>query len=224
MSDKSHKKHPETLEQAATADDAARSREEVPAPPDPAAVSADEAAAAGADAAPPPETEQTPPIALVETQLEEARDRNLRLQAELENVRKRMLRTVEEERRYASLPLLRDLLPVLDNLQRAIEAAEQHENATALLDGVKLVISQLNAALQRHHCVPIAAEGTVFDPHVHEAIAQLPSPDHEPGHVCLVTQTGYQLHDRVVRPAQVIVAAPRDAAADTPEEPGEPEM
>ena len=99
-----------------------------------------------------------------QAQLDEARDRNLRAQAELENFRKRMLRTVEDERRYASLPLMRDLLPVVDNLQRAIQAAEQHENATALLEGVKLVASQMDAVLRRHHCAPIVAAGSRLRP------------------------------------------------------------
>ena len=124
-----------------------------------------------------------PSGANLQAQLDEAQDRYLRLQAEVENVRKRLHRTVEEERRYASLPLMRDLLPVLDNLQRAIQAAEQHENATALLDGVKLVASQLEGVLQRHHCVPIKAQDVPFDPHLHEAIAQQPHAEHEPGHV-----------------------------------------
>ena len=72
------------------------------------------------------------------------RQKYVRLQAELENFRKRMMRSMEEERRYADLPLLRDLLPVVDNLQRAISAAEKHENAAGLLDGVKMVADQLS--------------------------------------------------------------------------------
>jgi molecular chaperone GrpE len=148
--------------------------------------------------------------------LKEARDRSLRAQAELENFRKRTLRTLDEERRFAAVPLLRDLLPVVDNLQRAITAAEQHDSGTGLLAGVQLVATQLAAVLARHHCTPIpAAPGCAFDPHLHEAMAQLPATDCPPGHVCQVLQPGYQLHDRVIRPALVFVAAaaPR---ADTP--------
>ena len=144
--------------------------------------------------------------------LEEAEQRILRLQAELENYRKRTQRAMEEERRYASLPLLRDLLAVWDNLQRAIEAAEQHENATSLLDGVKMVAEQFSGVLKQHHCEPIEADGRPFDPNLHEAIAQYPSDDHEPGHVSQVTQVGYHLHDRVIRPAQVIVASEKPEA------------
>jgi molecular chaperone GrpE len=220
MSYKSHKKPPDTRDEIGAVEDTAKSGEETTSMPDPAGVTADDASAADPDSPAPAQAEQKSPVAILEGQLDEARNRHLRAQAELENFRKRMLRTVEDERRYASLPLMRDLLPVVDNLQRAIQAAEQHEHATALLEGVKLVASQLDTVLQRHHCAPIVAHGAAFDPHLHEAIAQHPSADHEPGHVCLVAQAGYQLHDRVIRPAQVIVAAPRDAVMDTPEEPG----
>jgi molecular chaperone GrpE len=143
------------------------------------------------------------------TELREAQQRALRLQAELENFRKRTQRAMEEERRYACLPIMRDLLVVVDNLQRAIEAAEANENSTGLLEGVKMVAEQLTNVLKQHHCEHIEAVGEPFDPHKHEAIAQLPSEEHEPGHVSKVTQSGYQLHDRVIRPSQVIVAAPR---------------
>jgi molecular chaperone GrpE len=166
----------------------------------------------------------TAELARTRADLDETRQKNVRLQAELENFRKRTMRTMDEERRYASLPLLRDLLPVVDNLQRAITAAEMHENASGLLAGVKMVADQLTAILQRHHCEPIAAEGAAFDPHLHEAIAQHPSAEHLPGHVCLVAQVGYQLHDRVVRPAQVIVAAPRPAAPPAPDALPDPEI
>lgn len=158
-------------------------------------------------------------LTATQAELEDTRQKYVRLQAELENFRKRMMRSMDEERRYADLPLLRDLLPVVDNLQRAISAAEKHENASGLLDGVKMVADQLGGVLERHHCSAIEALDAPFDPHLHEAIAQHPSPTHAPGHVCLVTQVGYQLHDRVIRPAQVIVAAapPADANATLPD-------
>jgi molecular chaperone GrpE len=132
----------------------------------------------------------------------------LRTQAELENFRKRARRELEDAQRYASLSLMRDLLPVLDNLNRAIEAAETSESAAGLLDGVKMVADQFGNVLKQYHCVPIDAAGEHFDPNVHEAIAQLPSEEYAAGSVMSVAQTGYVLHDRVVRPSQVIVAAP----------------
>lgn len=136
-----------------------------------------------------------------------AQDRALRSQAELENFRKRIARQMEDERRYANIPLLRDLLPVLDNLQRAIDAAEKTHDTASLLQGVTLVSGQFEDALGRHHCTKIPALSEPFDPHLHEAIMQQPTADQPPGTVIMVTQAGFRLHDRVVRPSQVIVAA-----------------
>lgn len=154
-------------------------------------------------------------------ELNEANDRFLRSQAELENYRKRARRELEDEKRYAALPLLRDLLHVLDNLDRAIEAAEKNQNSGSLLEGVKMVAVQLNTYLEQHHCRRIPAVGLTFDPHQHEAIAQEPSVEHAAGTVTRVARHGYQLHDRVVRPAQVLVslgppAAPAERASHAP--------
>lgn len=160
-------------------------------------------------------TEQTPSqIGQLQRQLAEAEDRVLRAHAELDNYRKRANRLLQEETKYAPLPLLRDLLPVVDNLERAIQAAEQSGGSTGLLEGVKIVAQQLQSVLQRHHCKRIEAKGSAFDPHLHEAIAQIPSADLPPGTVAEVTLTGYQLHDRIVRPAQVLVAARPATAQD----------
>jgi len=140
-------------------------------------------------------------------ELDIAKERALRVQAELENYRKRVARERADEHRYANMPLLRNLLPVLDNLDRAIAAAEQTHDATTLLEGVKLVREQLAGVLAKHDCVPIEAEGQPFDPHRHEAILQQPSDEVPANTVTQVAQSGYQLHDRVVRAAQVIVSA-----------------
>jgi len=143
----------------------------------------------------------------LQAELAAANDRTLRAQAELDNFRKRSFRQMEEERKFACVLLLRDLLSVTDNLDRAIEAAEQNENSSSLLEGVKMVGQQLTGVLEQHHCRPINAKGEMFDPHLHEAIAQQPSAEHPAGSVIEVTQVGYQLHDRVVRPSQVLVSA-----------------
>jgi molecular chaperone GrpE len=140
------------------------------------------------------------------TDLEEAKDRVLRSQAELENYRKRAAREVEDHRRYANLPLIRDLLPVLDNIERAVGAADKTHDASALLEGIKLVLQQLETVLQRNHCVRIEALHQPFNPHLHEAITQQRSDEYPANTVIMVTQTGYQLFDRVVRPSQVIVS------------------
>ncbi len=147
--------------------------------------------------------------ALAQAQAEIAvlKDRELRARAELENYRKRAARELGESLRYANLPIIRDLLPVLDNVERAIQAAEQNADAAGLLEGLKLVRQQLEDVLQRHHCKPIEALHAVFNPHLHHAILQQPSAEFPPNTVLTVTQNGYQLHDRVVRPSQVIVSA-----------------
>jgi molecular chaperone GrpE len=114
---------------------------------------------------------------------------------------------MEQERRFALLPLIQDLLPVIDNLDRALQSAPQNEANAAVVAGVKMVADQFRAALERHHCQPIEALGAPFDPHFHQAISRQATKDHPPGTVLYVAQSGWRLYDRVVRPAQVIVAA-----------------
>ncbi|MBX3414156.1 MAG: nucleotide exchange factor GrpE [Pirellulales bacterium] len=140
-------------------------------------------------------------------ELNEAKDRVLRAQAEVENVRWRARREIEEQSLYAQAPLMTDLLPVLDNVGRAIEAAEKHPDAAGLLEGFKMVARQLEDVLARHHCTPISALHEAFDPHKHQAILQQPSAEYPAGTVLLVAQPGYQLRDRVLRPTQVIVSS-----------------
>lgn len=136
-----------------------------------------------------------------------ANDRLLRLQAEMQNLRNRTSREIADERKYAALPIVQELLPVIDNIDRAIEAAEKAGEAENLLAGFRLVRQQLHTTLSRNHCEPIEAEGQVFDPNFHQAILQQPSADVPAGNVMYVAQTGYKMYDRVVRPAQVIVSA-----------------
>ena len=154
-----------------------------------------------------PSLEET--VAKLQAELAAVKDRELRCHAELDNYRKRAARELEERLRYANLGLLRDLLPVLDNVERAIQAAENNADAAALLDGFKLVRQQLDSVLDGHHCKRIEALHAPFDPHVHHALLQQPSEEHPANTVLMVTQNGYQLHDRVVRPSQVIVSKPK---------------
>ena len=155
-----------------------------------------------------------------ETQCAEQKDRVLRLHAEMENLRNRTARELAAERKYGCLPLLKDILPVIDNVDRALESAQQEEplsrqadkakpgtDPSGLLEGFLLVRQQLLSVLEQHHCEPIDALGQPFDPQFHEAILQQPSADQPKDHVMMVTQAGYRLHDRVVRAAQVIVSA-----------------
>jgi molecular chaperone GrpE len=139
-------------------------------------------------------------------ELAAAKNSELRAHAEVDNVRKRAARELEEYRRFANLPLLRDLLPVLDNVDRAIEAGEKNADSAALLEGFKMVSQQLGDVLKRHHCTRIEALHAPFDPNVHHAVMQQPSEEHPANTVLMVTQNGYQLYERVVRPSQVIVS------------------
>ncbi len=128
-------------------------------------------------------------------------------QADLENYRKRAQREAEEIRRYHTTSLIRDLLPGLDNLQRAISAAENSSNIEELLQGVRMVAGQFEAVLSSHALEPIEAAGKPFDPNKHEAVQQVPSSEHPPMTVIEEIERGFTLHDRVVRPSKVIVSS-----------------
>jgi molecular chaperone GrpE len=131
-----------------------------------------------------------------------------RLQADFENYRKRAQRDQDSLVARAGERIVKELLPVLDDLERAIEAANQHEEAK-LEDGVKLVHRQLEQLLEKEGLAPVETDGR-FDPHVHEALLTQPSEADE-GAVIEVLQKGYRLGDRVLRPARVVVAGPKEA-------------
>jgi molecular chaperone GrpE len=137
-------------------------------------------------------------------QPEEVDDRLLRLAADFENYKKRAARERLEYVALANERLIAELIPILDDLERALSAAEQHEEAQ-LEEGVRLVHRSLAGLLERHGVKPIETDGK-FDPHVHEALLSQPSEEAEPGSVLDVVQKGYRLGDRVVRPARVIVS------------------
>lgn len=131
----------------------------------------------------------------------------LRSRAEMENYRKRMQRDADQQLKFANVPIVRDLLDVIDNLNRAIEAARGDEtNTRALIDGVQMVSQQFTDVLAKHGCKSINAVGNDFDPNVHQAIAQIPSEEFAAGKVAQEVAVGFMLHDRVIRPAQVIVS------------------
>jgi molecular chaperone GrpE len=134
----------------------------------------------------------------------EVDDRLLRLAADFDNYKKRAARERQEYVAFANERILKELLPILDDLERALSAAEQHEEAQ-LEEGVRLVHRSLASLLERQGVKEIATEGK-FDPHVHEALLAQPSEEKEQGDVLDVIQKGYTLGDRVVRPARVIVA------------------
>jgi molecular chaperone GrpE len=159
-----------------------------------------------ANAEPPERASAAADGATLARQLQESEDRLLRTQAELENFRKRSRREYEDALRYRELDLLRDLLPVLDNVLRAVEASEKTTDVESLRSGFRMTAQQIEKLLDAHGCKTIETEGQDFDPSVHDAILQQVVPDVKPGRIVGVASRGYRLHDRVVRPAQVIVA------------------
>ena len=141
---------------------------------------------------------------------EQTRDEYLALarqsRAEFESYQKRASRDLATERRYAQLPLAEDLLGAIDNLERAIAAAGQAGDKGPLAQGVSLVLSQLLDVLRRHGVTRLEALGQPFDPNLHQAVMQQPSKDHPPNTVLQVLASGYMMHERVLRPATVIVS------------------
>jgi molecular chaperone GrpE len=143
-------------------------------------------------------------VAALQAERDELFDRLQRLAAEFDNFRKRNAREAAATIERANERLVKELLPVLDDLGRALEAAEEHEGAK-LEEGVRLVHRSLADLLQKEGLAEIETDGR-FDPHVHEALLSQPS-DAEEGSVIEVVQKGYKLGDKVLRPARVVVAA-----------------
>jgi molecular chaperone GrpE len=131
-----------------------------------------------------------------------------RTRADFENYQKRIQRDLADERRYAAAPLARELLPVLDNLKRALEASRKAGEESPLAQGVSLVLSQLLDNLRRFGITPIEPKIEPFDPTIHEAVVHQPRSDVPPGTVVEVLEPGYRLHERILRPARVVVSAP----------------
>jgi len=146
------------------------------------------------------------------TEAEQWKEKCLRAKAELANYQRRIQKDHAESLRYANAPLVRGLLPILDDLERVIESEPTHQDsARAVLDGVKLTLDNFLKVLRDCHVERIEAEGKLFDPQVHEAMMEEPSPDHAEPTVLREVVKGYRLYDRVLRPAKVIVSKAVDA-------------
>lgn len=165
----------------------------------------DAALESAAEHHPPPTRDEQ--LEQMRLQVEQAQQRVLMAQAEMENFRRRTRKDFEDQLRFANMPLIEDLLQVRDNLQRAIEAAgSTHQSQGGLVAGVEMVARQLDDVMAKHHVKPIAALGQPFDPNYHQAIAQAPSDEYEAGIVSVEAATGFEMHGRVVRPSQVVVS------------------
>ena len=161
----------------------------------------------------PPAEQQADRVAALEAELaaareeaNEAKERWIRERADAENLKKRTSRERSEAVRFGTESLVRDLLPIVDNLERAVQAAQGGGNGKPLVEGVSLVLKGLLDVLARHGVTRVEAEGTQFDPTRHEAVAHVESAKHEPNAVIQEHQAGYRLHDRLLRPALVSVA------------------
>ncbi len=141
-----------------------------------------------------------------ECELQECRDKMLRLAAELDNFKKRMEREKEEHMKYALEAFAKELLPFLDNLERAVEAAKDNQDLESLLQGLELTLSGYLKTLEKFGLKVFAAEGQRFDPNIHEALGVEESHDVEENTVIKELLKGYKLHERVLRPALVVVS------------------
>jgi molecular chaperone GrpE len=150
--------------------------------------------------------------ATLEKERDEFRSLLQRARADFENYQKRSRRDLEQERAYWHGSLAQDLLPILDNFERAVAAAKQAGETGPLVQGVSMIQSQVMDVLRRHGITPIEAHGQPFDPNLHQAVMQQPSADVPPNTVLQVLEQGFKLHDRVLRPARVVVSsAPANA-------------
>ncbi|MDP1560599.1 MAG: nucleotide exchange factor GrpE [Pirellulaceae bacterium] len=138
-------------------------------------------------------------------ELQSLNERWLRSEAEMDNLRRRTRREIEDNAKFANQRLMVDLMDVVDNLHRALGVAN-HSTLESLVAGVQMVSHQFDEAMKRHGCQRISTVGEMFDPNFHEAVQMVPC-DSPAGSVVQEVRTGYRLHDRLIRPAQVIVAA-----------------
>jgi molecular chaperone GrpE len=158
------------------------------------------------------------PLEEAQAEMARLRDQLLRTAADFDNFRKRTRREVDDAHKRGKEELLRELLPVFDNLERAVVHAEQASDAKAVSDGVGMVLKQFQDTLGKVGIKRIAAVGGPFDPSLHEAIQQVETNDHPAGTIVAEVQPGYALGDRLVRASMVVVAKPRPKSdAEKPE-------
>ncbi|HEX4417402.1 MAG TPA: nucleotide exchange factor GrpE [Kofleriaceae bacterium] len=164
-------------------------------------------------AGPGPAAELEAKIAGLEKDKKDNWDRYLRAAADLENLRKRQKREIDDAKLESKGRVLKEMLPVVDNLERAIEHATVQAGTNPIIEGVQLVLRQFTTAFERLEVTPIEANGQPFDPNLHEAISQQES-DQAPGTVVQVLQRGYKSGERLLRPALVVVAKAKAAPAE----------
>ena len=145
-------------------------------------------------------------VSQLREQLADAEKRVLMAHADLDNFRRRNLRETQDQIKYAPGKLMTEVLEAIDNLGRAVESYEKDKNGDGLNDGVKMVAAQIGTMLEKHGCKKIEAVGTAYDPNLHQALQMQPSEEYEANTVMMDLRSGFQLHDRVLRPSQVFVS------------------
>ena len=162
---------------------------------------------AAADASSAPGEEQSDPVELAQREAAHNHDLYLRARADLENFRRRTQKEKEDLAKFANENLLRELLPVLDNLSRALDHAQNDEaDSGSLVEGVSMTLGQFTKTLEQFGVTPVEAVGQPFNPDCHEAMGQLESDEHPPNTVVQEMQKGYYLNQRLLRPALVMIA------------------
>ncbi len=158
-----------------------------------------------------PETELTPEaleqLKAKASECDEWKSRCLYTAAELENFRKRAAKERKEMLDYAGQNILFDLLDIIDNFERALEADKNENDPTVIIDGIEIIFSQLTKLLDKYGVARVPSKGEAFNPEVHEAIQQIPVPGSKPGTVVEELQKGYTFRNRTLRPARVVVTA-----------------
>lgn len=146
----------------------------------------------------------------MEKEAKETYDRLLRVSADFENYKKRASREMEDFRKYANQALLKDMLSVVDNLELAINSSSDGEKADqSLIEGLNLTLNEILKVFEKFHVKPIEARGKTFDPTFHEAVMREETDDYPENTVISEFQKGYLIHDRLLRPAMVVVAVPK---------------
>jgi molecular chaperone GrpE len=149
-------------------------------------------------------------------ELEDQKLESLRILADAENLKKRLVREKEDFCKFATSGVIESILPVLDNLELALQHGKKEEACRNLVQGVEMTLQIFKEILQKNGLSIIGQDhvGTPFDPALHEALSQVPDPTMDAGCVCQVLQTGYKLHDRLIRPAKVVVSKSCDSDTD----------
>jgi molecular chaperone GrpE len=159
------------------------------------------------------------PLAEAKAEAQKNKEQWMRTAADFDNFRKRARREIDDARRGGREDMLKEFLPVFDNLERAIVSAQRAQEVKAVADGLNMILRQFIDTLGRVNIAKVPTVGKEFDPTVHEAIQQVESDEHTPGTIVAEVQPGYVQGDRLVRPAMVVVAKPKPAGGN--EEPGD---